>query len=128
TGTAGVAPAGLDPAKDLLPVAPAVHYSCGGIAADVAGRTRVPGLYAAGECARTGLHGANRLASNSLLEGLAVGRAAAADVRAAIDSGELGADGPADVRRRRIRPRPWPRDLDRLQLAMTDGAGVTRTA
>lgn len=128
TVTAGVATAGLDPAKDLLPVAPAVHYSCGGIATDVAGRTRVPGLYAAGECARTGLHGANRLASNSLLEGLVVGRAAAADVRAAIDSGELGADGPADVRRRRIRPRPWPRDLDRLQRAMTDGAGVTRTA
>ncbi|MFD5867624.1 L-aspartate oxidase [Corynebacterium sp. NPDC060344] len=128
TVTAGVATAGLDPAKDLLPVAPAVHYSCGGIATDVAGRTRVPGLYAAGECARTGLHGANRLASNSLLEGLVVGRAAAESVRAAIDSGELGGDGPSDVRRRRIRPRPWPRDLDRLQRAMTDGAGVGRTA
>lgn len=128
TVTAGVATAGLDPAKDLLPVAPAVHYSCGGIATDVDGRTRVPGLYAAGECARTGLHGANRLASNSLLEGLVVGRAVAEDVAAAIAAGELGEKGPGDIRRRRIRPRPWPRDLDRLQRAMTDGAGVTRTA
>src|SRR5699024_4951316 len=54
TVTAGVATAGLDPATDLLPVAPAVHYSCGGIDAGVDGRTSVPGLYAAGECARTG--------------------------------------------------------------------------
>lgn len=128
TVTAGVATAGLDPAKDLLPVAPAVHYSCGGIATDVNGRTRVPGLYAAGECARTGLHGANRLASNSLLEGLVVGRAVAEDAAAAIGAGTLGEQHPADIRRRRIRPRPWPRDLDRLQRAMTDGAGVTRTA
>ncbi|WP_295626126.1 L-aspartate oxidase [uncultured Corynebacterium sp.] len=128
TVTAGVATAGLDPARDLLPVAPAVHYSCGGIATDVRGRTRVPGLYAAGECARTGLHGANRLASNSLLEGLVVGRAAAEDVAAAVNSGQLDDVVPADVRRRRVRPRPWPRDLDRLQKAMTDGAGVTRTA
>lgn len=128
TVTAGVATAGLDPARDLLPVAPAVHYSCGGIATDVRGRTRVTGLYAAGECARTGLHGANRLASNSLLEGLVIGRAVAADVRAGIDGGRLGGDPPADIRRRRVRPRLWPRDLDRLQRAMTDGAGVTRTA
>jgi L-aspartate oxidase len=58
-------------------VAPAAHYSMGGVVADSCGRTAVPGLLAAGECARTGFHGANRLASNSLLEAVAVGRRAA---------------------------------------------------
>ena len=61
---------GLDPATDLLPVAPALHYAMGGIQTDLEGRTTTPGLWAVGEVARTGVHGANRLASNSLLEGL----------------------------------------------------------
>ena len=61
---------GLDPARDLLPVAPAMHYAMGGIATDLAGRSTRPGLWAVGEVACTGVHGANRLASNSLLEGL----------------------------------------------------------
>jgi aspartate oxidase len=60
----------LDPARDLLPVAPALHYAMGGIQTDLEGRTTKPGLWAVGEVARTGVHGANRLASNSLLEGL----------------------------------------------------------
>jgi len=64
---------GLDMARDLIPVAPVAHYFIGGVAADVWGRTTVPGLYAAGEVASTGVHGANRLASNSLLEGLVFG-------------------------------------------------------
>ena len=66
--------AGLDPAKDLLPVRPAAHYHMGGVLVDLTGAATVPGLYAAGEVASTGLHGANRLASNSLLEAVVCGR------------------------------------------------------
>ena len=65
---------GIDPARELVPVSPAAHYHMGGITVDAAASTSVPGLYAVGEVACTGVHGANRLASNSLLEGLAFGR------------------------------------------------------
>ncbi len=69
--------AGIDPRRDLVPVAPAAHYVMGGIATDLHGRATLPGLYAVGECACTGLHGANRLASNSLTECFVFGRRAA---------------------------------------------------
>jgi L-aspartate oxidase len=74
--------AGIDPAREPIPVAPAAHYHMGGIASDARGRTSLEGLWAVGECAATGLHGANRLASNSLLEALVFGARAAEDVAA----------------------------------------------
>lgn len=73
--------AGLDPAREPVPVAPAAHYHMGGVATDAHGRTSLDGLWACGEVAATGAHGANRLASNSLLEGLVFGARIARDIR-----------------------------------------------
>jgi L-aspartate oxidase len=70
----------IDPARDRIPVTPAAHYMIGGVHTDVDGRTSVPGLYACGEVASNGVHGANRLASNSLLEGLVFGRRVAESI------------------------------------------------
>src|SRR5215218_4436682 len=74
---AALAEVGLDPTRDLLPVAPAAHYVMGGVATDLDGRSSLPSLYAVGETSCTGLHGANRLASNSLTECFVFGRRAA---------------------------------------------------
>lgn len=91
---------GLDITRDLLPVSPAAHYSMGGVRTDLNGRTSLRGLYAAGEVACTGVHGANRLASNSLLEGLVfgarAGRAALAD-HSGESSGAPDADEPREI-------------------------------
>jgi L-aspartate oxidase len=119
---AACAAIGVDPLRDPIPVSPAAHYSCGGVLTDDAGRTGVAGLYAAGEVARTGLHGANRLASNSLLEGLVMGRravrAAAADLagpRPLLSSGAVV----------EVAARPSA-DRDLVQRAMTAGASIGR--
>jgi L-aspartate oxidase len=77
---ASCAAAGIDPARDLIPVAPAVHYHMGGVATDATGRTSLDGLWAAGEVASTGVHGANRLASNSLLEAVVYAARVAEDI------------------------------------------------
>ena len=117
---------GFDPATDLLPVAPAQHYASGGVRTDLVGRASLDGLYACGEVSCTGVHGANRLASNSLLEGLVFAHRIADDISARLAAGEL----PATT------PEPAPAGtalLDgsarvRLQATMTAGAGAVRSA
>lgn len=85
---------GIDPFTDLIPVVPACHYQCGGIFTDAHGLTSIRHLYAAGECTCSGLHGANRLASNSLLEGLVFGHRVAHDLIQRIDTTTLRTDIP----------------------------------
>ncbi|MCE0540130.1 L-aspartate oxidase [Kineosporia rhizophila] len=117
---------GFDPAEDLIPVAPAQHYHSGGIRVNADGRSSLPGLYAVGECSCTGVHGANRLASNSLLEGLVFAHRIADDVSARLGSGELPQLEAVD--------RPGPAGLlaatarVKAQRAASSGPGVIRTA
>jgi len=114
--------AGFDPATQLVPVAPAQHYASGGVRTDLHGRTSVPGLYACGEVSHTGVHGANRLASNSLLEGLVFGHRIAeqlADVLPPVTDPVERAGEPALLA-------PDARLF--VQGAMTAGAGVVRSA
>ncbi|NNE27891.1 MAG: FAD-binding protein, partial [Saprospiraceae bacterium] len=80
---------GIDPFKDMIPVVPACHYICGGILIDTKGKTTINQLWSAGECTNSGLHGANRLASNSLLEGLVFGHRVANSILENIDQLEL---------------------------------------
>lgn len=112
---------GLDPRETPMPVAPAAHYHMGGIAADLEGRTSLAGLFAVGECAATGVHGANRLASNSLLEAAAFGRRAGR-AAAALDGGFETA------RRVMAGPDLAPDDHAALREAMSRHAGVVRDA
>jgi L-aspartate oxidase len=113
---------GIDPMKDLIPVAPASHYASGGVRVDLNGRTSVPGLYACGETACSGVHGANRLASNSLLEGLVFSARIAADIAA--HTPEPGA--PVENASREILLDPSVR-AD-IQASMSRGAGVLRSS
>ena len=115
--------AGIDPRTELIPIAPAVHYHMGGLETDAVGRTSVPGLYAIGECAATGVHGANRLASNSLLEAVVFGGRAADHILS------------TDLPRRQaenIAAQPWlsmgPQVSQILRNGMTLYCGVRRNA
>lgn len=112
---------GIDPRVQQIPVAPACHYHMGGIATDSEGRTSLPGLYAAGECASTGVHGANRLASNSLLEAAVFGARAG---RAAREE----SPGAAPLFRAQAAPELPAEALAGLRAAMSRDAGVVRDA
>ena len=123
---------GLDPSHDLLPVAPAAHYLSGGVCTDLDGATTLPGLWACGEAACTGVHGANRLASNSLLEGLVF----SARTVEAIRDGRTACE-PTGVLRGvetyepraplTVRTAPGPSIREELQRVMTRDAGVVRS-
>jgi len=122
---------GYDMAAGPVPVVPAAHYTCGGILTDLQGRTDLPGLYAIGECAWTGLHGANRLASNSLLECLVLAQSASVDILRQMDTSQPD----------RPEPAPWDESLvtdpdeqvvvshnwDELRRFMWDYVGIVRT-
>ncbi|HEY2063111.1 MAG TPA: L-aspartate oxidase [Amycolatopsis sp.] len=116
---------GIDPAVDAIPVTPAAHFSCGGVVTTVDGRSTVRGLYAAGEVARTGLHGANRLASNSLLEGLVVGHRVAEAVAADLAAGLLPDPSRGRLPERVVAPAA---DRDALQRVMSRYAAIGRDA
>jgi L-aspartate oxidase len=108
---------GIDPATDPLPVRPAAHYHMGGIAVDRAGRSSVAGLWAAGEVASTGLHGANRLASNSLTEALITGLRVGED---------LTGSSPRRLRKPRMQDLPRPSDPSAVRPILSQHLGVTR--
>ncbi|MCF3648645.1 L-aspartate oxidase [Synoicihabitans lomoniglobus] len=123
---------GFDLAKDYLPVVPAAHYTCGGVATNLAGETALPGLYACGEVSCTGLHGANRLASNSLLEAVVVAHRASASVttylkrnakRRSLPIPEWVNLGGTDEDERVVISHNW----DELRRAMWDYVGIMRT-
>ncbi|GAA4904764.1 L-aspartate oxidase [Streptomonospora salina] len=116
---------GVDPVTDLIPVAPAAHYASGGLRTDLRGRTGVSGLYAVGEVARTGVHGANRLASNSLLESVVFAHRAAGDVAertAAAAADPLPAAAEPEGRGGLVAPE----NASRIRAVMSRYAGVVR--
>ncbi|MEN9631291.1 MAG: L-aspartate oxidase NadB [Pseudomonadota bacterium] len=119
---------GIDIARQPIPVVPAAHYTCGGVVTDLDGRCDLPGLYAVGEATYTGLHGANRLASNSLLECVVLGRTCAARI-AATDAGQLPV--PPDWDESQVEDADEQvvisHNWDELRLLMWNYVGIVRT-
>lgn len=121
---------GIDVSKHIIPVAPAAHYSCGGIKTDEWGRTSINNLYAAGECASTGLHGANRLASNSLLEAMVFGHRCYQDAVKKINTISFMENVPDWNASGTTHPKEMiliTQSLKELQLLMSDYVGIVRT-
>jgi L-aspartate oxidase len=121
---------GVDPMIDMIPVVPACHYICGGIKTDVWGRTSIHNLYACGECTNTGLHGANRLASNSLLEGLVFGHRIFLELNQKLDNiewkkgiPEWNAEGTSDPKELVL----LTQSLKELKEIMTSYVGIVRS-
>ena len=120
---------GIDITKQMIPVAPAAHYSCGGIKTDEWGKSSVNNLYACGECASTGLHGANRLASNSLLEGMVFAHRCAADAAEKIDAIKFMENIPdwnAEGTSQPLEMILITQSFKELQLVMSDYVGIVR--
>lgn len=120
---------GIDVFEQLIPVAPAAHYCCGGIKTDMQGRTSINNLYACGECASTGLHGANRLASNSLLEALVFAHRCAEDVAGKINTIEYREQIPDWNASGTNEPKEMiliTQSFKELQLVMSDYVGIVR--
>jgi len=121
---------GVDVMEGMIPVAPAAHYSCGGIKADAMGRTSINQLYAVGECASSGLHGANRLASNSLLEAMVFAHRAYLDALEKVDGLTINDSIPDWSSKGTNAPKEMiliTQSLKELQWLMTDYVGIVRT-
>jgi L-aspartate oxidase len=114
---------GIEPHKHWIPVVPAQHYSCGGVVTNLQAKTTVPGLYAAGEVARTGVHGANRLASNSLLEALVFAKAGA---ESAHEGGKPAGEIAAQPARKSVPEADAIRIRRAMQKIMTEHVGIVR--
>ena len=120
---------GIDITKDWIPIVPAAHYACGGVVTDVEGRTSIENLYACGEVACTGVHGANRLASNSLLEAVVFARRAADELASKVSAIELADIGayPQDAHAQRVPSELIDSLIHEIQTIMWKYVGIVRT-